>query len=185
MNKKTVQMVQIAMMTGVLCVVAPVAIALPFTPVPITFATFILYLIAAVLGTKKGTICVFLYLLLGMVGLPVFSGFSSGFMILSGPTGGYAIGYLPCVFLIGWILEHKKKKVSRIWYLFSFVCGTFCCYLFGTIWFMIIMGGTYTLGQTLFVCVVPYLFCDIVKIFMATVMILPIKQRMWQSGVRG
>lgn len=185
MNKNTVQMVQMAMMTGVLCVVAPVTIPLPFTPVPITFATFILYLIATFLGAKKGTICVFLYLLLGMVGLPIFSGFSSGFIILASPTGGYAIGYLPCVFLIGWLLEHKKKKISRMWYLFSFVCGTFCCYLFGTIWFMVIMEGTYTLTQTLFICVVPYLFFDFIKIVIVTELIVPIKQRIGQSGVKG
>lgn len=185
MNKKTVQMVQIAMMTGVLCVVAPVAIALPFTPVPITFATLILYLIATFLGAKKGTICVFLYLLLGMVGLPIFSGFSGGFMIFAKPTGGYVIGYLPCVFLIGWLLERKKKKVNRMWYLFSFACGTFCCYLFGTIWFMIIMEGTYTVAQTLFVCVVPYLFFDFIKIGIVTELIVPIKQRIGQSGVKG
>lgn len=185
MNKKTIQMVQMAMMTGVLCVLAPVTIPLSFTPVPVTLATFVLYLIAAFLGAKKGTVCVFLYLLLGMVGLPVFSGFSSGFMILIGPTGGYAIGYLPCVFLIGCILEHKKKKTSRIWYFFSFACGTLCCYLFGTVWFMIIMEGTYTLGQTLFVCVVPYVFFDVAKMVIATMIIVPIKQRIWQSSIRG
>ncbi len=177
MNKKTVLMTQMAMMTGVLCIVAPVTIPLPFTPIPMTLTTFVLYLIASLLGAKKGVICVFLYLLLGIVGLPIFSGFSSGFITLAGPTGGYAIGYLPCVYFSGWLLERKMIRKNKIGYFLCFACGTVCCYCFGTIWFVIMMSGTYTIGQTLLICVVPYLFFDIIKMLGATITVLSIKQR--------
>ena len=180
--QKTWKMTQMAMMTGVLCMVSPVMIPIPFSPVPMTLATFGIYIVASFLGRKQGMVCVLAYILLGMVGLPVFSGFSSGIITLAGPTGGYVIGYLPCVFLIGWLLEKKGNQNKKVWYFFSFVCGTICCYLFGTIWFMIVMGGTYTIGQTLLVCVVPYLFFDIIKMLLATIFVIPMKQRMLRSG---
>lgn len=179
---RSINMTQIAMMTGVLCIVSPVMIPIPFSPVPMTLATFGIYLIASLLGTKQGVLCVLAYILLGMVGLPVFSGFSSGIVTLSGPTGGYVIGYLPCVFCISLLLKKKRNKHSKIWYFFSFICGTICCYLFGTIWFMIVMGGTYTIGQTLLLCVVPYLFFDIIKMLLATTIAIQIKQR---TGILG
>ena len=176
-TQRTWNMTQMAMMTGVLCIVSPVMIPIPFSPVPMTLATFGIYMIASLLGVKKGVLCVLGYILLGMAGLPIFSGFSSGIITLAGPTGGYVIGYLPCVFFIGWLLEKKRNKNSRIWYFFSFACGTICCYLFGMIWFMIVMTGTYTIGQTILICVVPYLFFDIIKILLATTIVRQIKHR--------
>ena len=180
--QKTWKMTQMAMMTGVLCIIAPVTIPIPFSPVPMTLATFGIYMIASLLRTKHGILSVLTYILLGMVGLPIFSGFSSGIATLAGPTGGYVIGYLPCVFLSSWLLEKKRNQTKKVWYFFSFACGTLCCYLFGTIWFMIIMEGTYTIGQTLLVCVVPYLFFDIIKMLLATILVIPIKHRMLRSG---
>ena len=180
-TKRTWKMTQIAMMTGILCIVSPIAIPMPFSPVPMTLATFGIYMIASLLGIKQGMLCVLAYILLGMVGLPIFSGFSSGIVTLAGPTGGYVIGYLPCSFFIGWLLEKNRKKCSRIWYFFSFACGTVCCYLFGTVWFMIVMAGTYTIGQALLVCVVPYLFFDILKIILAAMIIIPIKSRLLKN----
>ena len=181
-SQRTWKLTQMAMMTGVLCIVSPVTIPIPFSPIPMTLATLAIYLIASFLGTKQAMLTVLTYILLGMVGLPVFSGFSSGIVTLAGPTGGYVIGYLPCVCLIGWLLNKKGIKHSKVWYFFGFMCGTFCCYLFGTIWFMVIMSGTYTIGQAMLLCVVPYLFFDIIKILLATILVIPIKQRMLQSG---
>lgn len=180
--QKTWKMTQMAMMTGVLCIVSPVMIPIPFSPVPMTLATFGIYMTASLLKTKQAVLCVLVYILLGMVGLPIFSGFSSGIATLVGPTGGYVIGYLPCVFFSSWLLEKKRNQSKKVWYFFSFACGTLCCYLFGTIWFMIVMEWTYTIGQTLLICVVPYLFFDMIKILLATTIVISMKYRI---SIRG
>ena len=99
-----------ALMTAILCIVAPFSLPLPFSPVPISFATFILYLTSYVLGAKYGTISCLLYLLLGFIGLPVFSGFSGGVGRLLGPTGGYMIGYLFLVLIGGLAVELSDGK---------------------------------------------------------------------------
>ena len=184
-RKRTFQMAEIALMSGVLCVLAPFTIPLPFSPVPVTLGTFAVYLSASLLGAKRGTISVLIYLLLGAVGLPVFSGFSGGFGVLAGPTGGYLVGYVPCALLIGSMVECKvKTECSRvIWNIFSMVLGTVVCYMLGIIWFLVIMKGIYTIGQALLVCVVPYLFFDTIKIVLAGVITVPVKRVLKKSGM--
>ena len=93
-SQKTMQMAEMALMSAVLCVISPFTIPVPASPVPLSLALFGVYLSAMLLGVKKGTLSVLIYLLLGSVGLPVFSGFSGGIGMLAGPTGGYLIGYL-------------------------------------------------------------------------------------------
>ena len=100
-------MVRTALFSGILCVLAPVALPVPGSPVPLSLATFAVYLTGMILGTKQGVLSVLVYLFLGTVGLPVFSGFSGGIGILLGPTGGYLLGYIPCVLVTG--LGKDKK----------------------------------------------------------------------------
>ena len=88
------QMAMIGVMTAVTCIAAPFSIPIPVSPVPLSLTTFILYLSVYILGTRNAFISYVIYLLLGLVGLPVFSGFSGGFAKLAGPTGGYLIGFL-------------------------------------------------------------------------------------------
>lgn len=167
---KTLELAEIAMMSAVLCVVAPFTIPLPISPVPLSLATFAVYLAAVLLGTKKGGICVLVYLLLGMAGLPVFSGFSGGIGVLSGPTGGYIIGYVFCAVVIGLLLSRGVNIML------SLICGTLVCYCFGTVWFLIVMKGTYTLFQALLLCVVPYLLFDGMKLFAAAAVAVPVRK---------
>ena len=91
---RTKQMVLIALMTAVTCVLGPLSIPLPFSPVPISLTNFAIFLAIFVLGMKSGTISFIIYLLLGAVGVPVFSSFRGGFQVLAGPTGGYLIGFI-------------------------------------------------------------------------------------------
>ena len=84
----------IGLMTALTCVLGPLAIPLPFSPVPISFTNLAVYLAVYVLGMKAGAVSYLVYLLLGMAGLPVFSGFTGGFGKLAGPTGGYLIGFI-------------------------------------------------------------------------------------------
>jgi len=188
-SQKTIRMAEIALMSAVLCVVSPFTIPVPMSPVPLSLSLFAVYLAAVLLGAKRGTICVLIYVLLGMVGLPVFSGFSGGIGVLLGPTGGYIIGYIPCALLTGVLAERKRlvkteaeqqKRVQRwrkiTWNTVAMVLGTLICYACGTAWFLVIMGGTYTLMQALVICVVPYLIFDITKIFAAAAMVLPMQR---------
>lgn len=192
-SQKTIQMAEIALMSAVLCVFAPFTIPIPVSPVPFSLATVAVYLAGALLGAKKGVACVIVYLLLGMMGLPVFSGFSGGVGVLLGPTGGYLVGYIPCVFVTGRLLERgwsfmqKKKcfgvegKAARswwrvVWNTFAMALGTILCYALGTTWFLFVMDGTYTVMQALLVCVVPYVAFDMIKILAVAVIAVPIRK---------
>ena len=185
-NKKNrgdtlVELVKAALFTAVFCILAPHTLYLPFSPVGITLGSLLLYLTGMLLGPRFGSISVFIYLCLGFLGLPVFSGYTAGAGVLFGPTGGFLLGYLPCVAVIGLLgtgAAGGKKGVVR--FFFSLIAGTVLLYLTGTVWFM----GVYTNGGTfreaLTVCVVPFLPFDGVKLVLATVLyqpLLPLKYR--------
>jgi biotin transport system substrate-specific component len=178
---KTKELVEIALFAALLCVIAPFTLPVPGSPVPLSLATFGVYLAALLLGAKQGVLCVLVYLLLGMVGLPVFSGFSGGIGVLLGPTGGYLGGYVPCAFLIGWMANAKcfEKAFSGRQFVknsVAMILGTLVCYAFGTVWFLLVMSDSYTIVQALLVCVVPYIFFDMVKILAAAAVAGPVKR---------
>ena len=177
-SQKTIQMAEIALMSAVLCVISPFTIPVPASPVPLSLALFAVYLAAVLLGAKRGALRVLIYLILGAVGLPVFSGFSGGIGVLAGPTGGYLVGYLLCAVIVGVVayVEPNGKKRNFARYVLAMLLGTLACYSFGTVWFLLIMKGTYTVAQALLVCVVPYLLFDMIKIIVVTAVVMPIKK---------
>lgn len=170
----TRQMALAALMTAVLCIVAPFSLPLPFSPVPISFATFILYLDAYVLGSRLGTISCVLYLLLGFAGLPVFSGFSGGIGRLLGPTGGYMIGYVFLIFIGGFVIEISDGK--KLYAALGLISGTIITYAFGTAWLASQMDLTFIQG--LAAGVFPYLPGDAVKIIAAMIIGPVLKSRL-------
>ena len=101
------KMTEVAIFSALLCVISPFAI--PIGSVSITLATFGVYLSGAVLGCKKGGAAVAVYLMLGFIGLPVFSGFMGGVQRLIGPTGGYLVGYIPCAMITGFFSRKFKR----------------------------------------------------------------------------
>ena len=107
---RTKQMVLIALMTAVTCVLGPLSIPLPFSPVPISLTNFAIFLAIFVLGMKNGTISFIIYLLLGAVGVPVFSSFRGGFQVLAGPTGGYLIGFIFLALIIPMIVGTSLRS---------------------------------------------------------------------------
>lgn len=154
----------IAMFVALMCVLAPISI--PIEPVAITLATLALYLIGAVFSWKIALPIIALYLLLGLAGMPIFSKFQGGPQVLLGPTGGFLIGYLPCVLIESLLISRFKKKV---WiYPLAMVLGTVVLYAFGTGWFLIYGKGNYDFAKALTLCVVPFLPGDAVKIVVAT-----------------
>ncbi|WP_461812459.1 biotin transporter BioY [Faecalimonas sp.] len=170
----TKTLVRIGLMTALLCIVSPFAFPIPFSPVPISFATFILYLGTYTLGKKYGTISCLIYLLLGIIGLPVFSGFSGGIGKLAGPTGGYLIGYLLLAFIGGWFVENYDGHVfpSAI----GLILGTTLTYTFGTIWLSQQLSLSFSQG--LAIGVLPYLLGDSIKIIAALIIGPILKNRL-------
>ena len=163
---KVREMTSIAVMAAMICAVGPFSIAIG--PIPLSLASFAVYMAGAVLGAKKGTWAVGLYLLIGVIGVPVFSGFSGGFQKLAGMTGGYLLGYLPCAYLtgIGARITDGKDMKSGKWVLPAMMAaGTFALYLIGTAWFLVQTGNP--LLGALSVCVLPFLPGDGIKIMAA------------------
>ena len=169
---KVKDMTLTAVMAALICIAGPLTIAAG--PVPLSLATFAVYLAGAILGKKWGTVSVGLYLLIGIIGVPVFSGFSGGFQKLAGVTGGYLIGYLPCAFLSGLGTEMAEEK-KKNWILPALMtAGTIVLYVIGTAWFMIQTGNA--LGAALSLCVVPFLPGDAVKIAAAVLLTKPVRK---------
>ena len=112
----TYQLTLTAVMAAVICVLGPISMAIPISPVPISLASMAVYLAVTVLGMKLGTLSCLIYLLLGLVGLPVFSGGSAGAAKLFGPTGGYLVGYLFLALIagafVGRYTENKWKSIA-------------------------------------------------------------------------
>lgn len=160
---KTRDLTLTALFAAILCVAAPLSI--PVGPIPITLATFAIYLAAIVLGKKYGTLAVVIYILLGAVGLPVFSGFSGGFQKIVSATGGYIIGYIPCAFIVGTMCEYGGNK--KIYGILGVILGTAVLYSIGTYWFMFVSGKelAYALGA----CILPFIPGDIIKLIVAVV----------------
>lgn len=159
----TEQMALIGVMTAVTCILGPLVIPLPISPVPISFTNLAVYLAVYVLGTKAGTISYLVYLLLGFSGLPVFSGFTGGIVKLAGPTGGYLVGFIFMALIAGWAIDRFPGKYAL--QAAGMVLGTAVCYVFGTVWLAGQLGIGFAAG--LGVGVIPYLPGDAVKILFA------------------
>lgn len=161
-KNKTRLMTLTAMMTAVTCVLAPFSI--PIGTVPVSFTNFAIYLSLYILGCKMGTVSYIVYIMIGMVGLPVFSGFTGGIAKLAGPTGGYIIGLIPMALISGYFIEKYKNKFLHIC---AMIAGTIICYIFGTAWFCIVMDSS--VAAALAICVFPFIPIDIVKIILASI----------------
>jgi len=145
--------------------------------IPFTMQTFGVFCVLLVLGGKRGTLSVLIYIIMGMVGLPVFSGFKGGLVNLVGPTGGYIIGFL-ATGIVYLILEKfaNKKDINKVIVL---TIGLILCYLLGTIWFVVVAtsrGGSYTMISALTLCVVPYIIPDLLKMYLALIISKRIKK---------
>lgn len=169
---RTKQLTTIALMTAITCILAPLAIPIPISPVPITLTNLVLYISIFILGWRSATISYFIYLLLGLVGLPVFSGFAGGPGKLFGPTGGYLIGFIFLLVLSGWLIEHFN---GNTWLnCGAMILGALVTYAFGTTWLSAQLDLTFLQG--LAAGVFPYLIGDAVKILIA-LLVGPILQK--------
>lgn len=138
-------------------------LAVPIGPVPIVLQNLFVFLAGLLLGSRWGLVSVLVYILAGGLGLPIFAGGMGGIGRLVGPTGGYLIGYIPAVYLIGLISE--KESSRALWDVSAMIVGTFVVYACGVTWLKILSGMT--LGKTVAVGMVPFLIGDTIKIVAA------------------
>lgn len=166
-NSKITDMVYIGLSAAIIAVCSWISI--PLT-VPITLQTMGVVLISGLFGAKRGTLSTLLYILIGAIGVPVFSGFKSGFGVLLGSTGGYIIGFIFTALIVGIVSD----KTNKLWALIlSMVVGILVCYTFGTAWFAVVYAKTNepaSLATILGWCVIPFLIPDAVKIALAAVL---------------
>ena len=183
-----------ALMAAILCIVGPWII--PIGVIPISLTNMAVYLTIILLDKKNAMISVALYLLIGFVGLPVFSGFSGGAGKVFGPTGGYLLGYLVLTKIAGSVLmicEEKTKKKDEISgegaenkkqnvkdrvrrQIFALVLGTLGLYLFGTLWLMFQSKLGFLAAVS--VGVIPFVVFDVMKIVVAVFLGNEVKKRM-------
>ena len=135
------------------------------SPVPISLTNLVIFFMAYILGTKLSVVSYVLYLLLGTVGLPVFSGFSGGVGKLLGPTGGYLIGFIFLAAISGFFVEKFPAKIYM--HVIGMILGMAVCYAFGTAWLAGQLGMSFVAG--LGVGVIPYLPGDTAKIIIAII----------------
>lgn len=162
-------MAYVAIMSVVIAICSWISVP---TTVPFTLQTFAVFLAVGVLGGRRGTFAVLVYILLGAVGLPVFAGFNGGLGILLGTTGGYIIGFLFSA-LLYWGMTRVLGTGTPVM-VAAMVLGLVICYAFGTVWFMQVYVRTaqkaVTLGTALGWCVIPFIVPDLVKIALAVVL---------------
>ena len=159
--------------TAVLAICAWISV--PMGDTVITLQTFGIFLTLGLLGGKRGTVTVLVYLLLGAIGAPVFSGFRGGLGALLGTTGGYIFGFMSTSMLY-WIMT-SIKDTPRI-RLIAMVLGLLLCYICGSWWYMTryLTAAQTTLGLVLLKCVVPYLIPDAIKLTLAWILASKLKR---------
>ena len=163
---------------AITCILGPVAIALPFSPVPITLALLAVFLSTRLLGPYLGGISCLVYILIGLVGLPVFSGFTGGIGVVLGPTGGYLLGYF-LVPVTAWLFTLRRLS-SRTLLLAGMVTGLLLCYLAGTLWLGRLLELDFS--SALLVGVLPYIPADLVKLGIAWFLGGAIRKRLNKAG---
>jgi biotin transport system substrate-specific component len=151
---------------------AYVYIPLFFTPVPITLQTFFVFLSAAVLGKRLGTISQLAYIIFGAIGLPVFLSGSFGLMYISGPTGGYIIGFIFAAYVIGKMLQNSLSFISLI---SALVCAEIIILSMGAAWLCI--GLRFSPIQAFYLGLLPFIPGDMVKIIAAAIIVKPYLKR--------
>ena len=173
-NAKTLDLTKIALMAAVTAIMAQLAIPMP-AGVPMTLQTLAVILSGVTLGPKLGSISMLIYLLLGAVGVPVFSGLRGGLSMLVGPTGGFILSFPIMALIIGLGSNlNSKEKYGDFKFWTLIVLGSIINFLIGTIVFCYATGSSFSAGLT--ACVVPFIPTTIIKTLIGGILGLRIKK---------
>lgn len=176
-NTDVREMALIAVMAAVTCVAGPLSV--PIGPVPISLTNLAVYFAIYLLGMRRGTTSYVVYLLIGMVGVPVFSGFTGGFGKLFGPTGGYLIGFIFMALICGVFIDRSHHKIVPS--MIGMILGTIVCYAFGTAW--LAYQAHYTMAAALAAGVIPFIPFDLGKMVIAALIAPQIRRRLAKTGI--
>ncbi len=149
-------------------------ISIPLQPVPVTLQTMFLYLAGSLLGGSLGALSQVIYVILGVIGLPVFSGGKAGLGVFLGPTGGYLIGFIAGAFVTGTIVRARRDP-GLVWVVFAMLAGTAVVYALGVLQLVLI--GKLSMEKAAAVGVLPFLPGDALKIAAASVITLKVRDR--------
>ena len=172
-ERKTLRGMIYAAMFGALTAIGAYII-IPLPPVPITLQTLFFNLAAALLGGYWGALSQVVYLLLGLIGLPVFAGGKSGIGVLLGPTGGYLIGFVVAAYIVGLLIAFKRHP-GFFWTFGAMVVGMVLVYVCGVLQLSLV--ARLSLAKAVAVGVVPFLAGDILKIVLAALIYDKIRGR--------
>lgn len=145
-------------------------ISFPLT-IPITLQTLGICLVAGLFGMKRGTVSTLVYLILGTVGVPLFAQFTGGLGIITGPSGGYLIGFIFTALIVGFAADKWNGKLAPL--IISMIVGVLICYAFGTAWFAYIYAKKSQPASLLTIlgwCVFPFIPFDAIKIILAALL---------------
>lgn len=166
-----------AVFAAFLCVIAPWSV--PIGAVPVSLATFAVYLAGLTLG-KSGVVPVVCYIMLGLVGLPVFSGFGGGAGVLVGPTGGFLMGYAPgvlaCGILADLVFSRVRGRIGQmIVCMAALIVSAFVIHACGLAWYMNLTSQT--MAEAAAVCVLPFIVPECLKMLTASVCAAVLRER--------
>jgi len=171
-NRNKLRQMVYAAMFGALTAIGALII-IPLQPLPITLQTLFTSLSGALLGSCAGALSQVIYILLGLLGLPVFAGGKAGIGTLFGPSGGYLIGFIVGSYVIGKIIEVRKNP-GTVWIVLALIAGNLVIYTFGAVQLALVAHFTWI--KALLVGVVPFLFGDALKLAAATGLTLKLRQ---------
>lgn len=158
MNQLTVKQIsRIGLFTALTIILSQISIPMPYG-VPMTLQTFIIPLVAVLLGKKEGTFVALIYILLGLIGIPVFAGFSGGASIFFGPTGGFILSFPLMAYLSGIGSEKESKSQVLLWLLMGAVAN----YVVGMFYFSYVTSSSLMVAFT--ACVLPFIPTALIKI---------------------
>jgi biotin transport system substrate-specific component len=149
-------------------------ISIPLQPVPVTLQTMFMYLAGSLLGGSLGALSQVIYVILGAIGLPVFSGGKAGLGVFLGPTGGYLVGFIAAAFVTGKIVR-SRPGAGLVWLVFAMLAGTAVVYALGVL--QLVLVGKLSLEKASAVGVLPFLPGDALKIAAASVITLKVRDR--------
>jgi biotin transport system substrate-specific component len=157
----------------VVAISAQLSVWLPFSPVPVTGQTFAVLMMGALLGARRGALCILVYLLEGATGLPVFAAGAAGIPWMIGPTGGYLVGFVIAAWVVGRLCERGwDRNVFKT--ACAMVTGNVCIHVLGIVWLSclaVASGSGFSLGRVLSVGVYPFVIGDVIKIILAAVLL--------------
>ncbi len=180
MEKNRVRnMAAVAVMTALMCVLGPLSV--PVGPVPFSLQVFVVYLSVYALGARRGALAVVLYLLIGCVGLPVFSGFAGGPGKLFGPTGGFLVGFVPLAVVSGWFIDRWESNV--VVQFAGMLLGLGTLYLFGAVWLAKVANLSFDTSMA--AAVYPFVPVDALKIVLAILLGRVLRRRLRAAGTQG